>query len=148
MSIHPTEGHAKEGPSGAPFASLCLPLPRAGGDVGGDAQEQLAYPRSLSPTATFSCSQQIITAVKQGGRELFAFLLYCKYSAYQAVTLEIIKPKGRCFVHLKPGLPRWYHPPGCGCFALVARVNFTAALRAPVWFPKSFCILRSLGLAQ
>jgi len=38
------------------------------------------------------------------GRELFVFL-YCKYFTCQTVTLEIIKSKESCFVHLKPGLP-------------------------------------------
>lgn len=39
------------------------------------------------------------------GRELFVFLLYCKYSTCQTVTLEIIKSKESCFVRFKPGLP-------------------------------------------
>lgn len=50
------------------------------------------------------------------GRELFVFLLYCKYFTCQTITLEIIKTKESCFVPLKHGLPLMVSSSGVGLF--------------------------------
>lgn len=67
------------------------------------------------------------------GRELFVFLLYCKYFTCQTVTLKVIKAKESCFVHLKPGLPLMVSSTGCGCSALLVSINFLAMPRTPMW---------------